>query len=346
MKDRVVKLGLIGCGAIARQYHVPSLVNTPGCRVVAVCDLIRERADWAGSQFGLGPDRCFTDADELLSIPEIEGVVILTPNYNHCEMTVKAASYHKHVFITKPMARDTKECEKMIEACKNSGVQLFVSFMHRYLTGIREAREMIKRGDIGSVQMVRVLNAPGATSTVSSWFYRKENVGGGCVMDIGVHGIDIVRYLIGDITKVLYARTGRFQDRIFTDGQWVEPDNEDHAVAVYQTESGCLVNQVISWHHWSPADRFSMEVFGDKGTIMIRGAMGTLTVFRKDSEMQSAWLSPQIPYKMLGIEQHEAFCNMIRSGSSADPDGNEGLACIKVAKAVYEAEESGKEISL
>ena len=106
MKDRVVKLGLIGCGAIARQYHVPSLVNTPGCRVVAVCDLIRERADWAGSQFGLVPDRCFTDADELLSIPEIEGVVILTPNYNHCEMTVKAASYHKHVFITKPMARD------------------------------------------------------------------------------------------------------------------------------------------------------------------------------------------------------------------------------------------------
>ena len=127
MKDRVVKLGLIGCGAIARQYHIPSLVNTPGCRVVAVCDLIRERADWAGSQFGLGPDRCFTDADELLSIPEIEGVVILTPNYNHCEMTVKAASYHKHVFITKPMARDTNECEKMIEACKNSGVQLFVN---------------------------------------------------------------------------------------------------------------------------------------------------------------------------------------------------------------------------
>lgn len=346
MKDRIVKLGLIGCGAIAKQYHIPSLLNTPGCSVVAVCDLIQERAEYAAAKFGLEADRCFTDAEDLLSIPEIEGVVILTPNYNHCEMTVRAAAHHKHVFITKPMARDAAECMQMIEACKEAGVQLFVSFMHRYLTGIREAKEMIARGDIGNVQMVRVLNAPGATSTVSSWFYKTENVGGGCVMDIGVHGIDIVRYLIGDIEKVLYARTGRFQDRIFTDGQWVEPDNEDHAVAVYRTTTGCLVNQVISWHHWSPADRFSMEVFGDKGTIMIRGAMGTLTVFRKDSELKSAWLSPQIPYKMLGIEQHEAFCNMIRSGGKAYPDGYEGLACIKVAKAVYEAEKMGREVSL
>lgn len=342
--DRIVKLGLIGCGAIAKQYHIPSLRKTPGCKVVAVCDIIPERADAAGKIFGLDKDHCFYEAEGLLNLSEVEGVIILTPNYNHCEMTVRAAQHHKHVFVTKPMSRSVDECMKMINACKENNVQLFVSFMHRYLTGIREAKEMIERGDIGNVQMVRVLNAPGATSTVSEWFYKKENVGGGAVMDIGVHGIDIVRYLIGDISEVLYGNTGRFQDRIFTDGKWVEPDNEDHAVAVYKTKTGCIVNQVISWHHWSPADRFSMEIFGDKGTIMIRGSVGTLNVFRKYKDV--GWFSPQIPYTLLGIEQHESFVNMIRVNGKAYPDGNEGLACIKVAKAVYQSEQEGRSVKL
>lgn len=344
--DKIVKLGLIGCGAIAKQYHMPALLRTPGCKIVAVCDIIPERADYAAKFFGLDQSRSYYEAEGLLNLDEVDAVIILTPNYNHCEMTVRAAEHYKHVFVTKPMARSESECKRMIEACSDKGVQLFVSFMHRYLTGIREAKEMISRGDIGKVQMVRVLNAPGATSTVSEWFYKKENVGGGAVIDIGVHGIDIVRYLIGEIKQVIHSTTGRFQDEIFTDGKWVKPDNEDHAVAVYETESGCIVNHVISWHHWSMADRFSMEIFGDHGTIMIRGAMGTLTVFRKDSLFGPAWISPQIPYKLLGIEQHESFVNMIRTGKPVYPDGKEGLACIRVVNAIYESERLGGTVSI
>ncbi len=337
--EKLVKLAVIGCGAIAKQYHMPALKAVRECRVVAVCDLIPERAGQAAEYFGIPKDRVFTEARLLLEIEEIQGIVILTPNYNHCELTELAASYKKHVFITKPMARDVEECRRMIDACRANGVELFVSFMHRYLMGIEEAKQMIRSGYIGKIDMVRVLNAPGATSTVSKWFYKKENVGGGAVMDIGVHGIDMVRYLIGEIGEVLYADTGRFCDTVMSNGELVRPDNEDHATVVYRTKSGVLVNQIISWHHWSTADRFSMEIFGEEGSIFLRGTMGMLTVAKVRPGEQANWVSLELPYVPFGSKQHEDFVKMIRDGGRADPDGNEGLACIRVAKAIYEAAE-------
>lgn len=334
-----IKLGIIGCGAIAKQHHMPVLKSIDECQITAVCDLIPERAAYAADFFGISRERAFTKAEELLKLEEIQGVVILTPNYNHCEMTELAASHKKHVFCTKPMARNVEECQRMIDVCEKNNVQLFVSFMHRYLNGIAEAKHLIETNYIGDVQMVRVLNAPGATSTVSSWFYKKENVGGGCVMDIGVHGIDLVRYLFGDIDQVLYADTGCFRTEIEGDEGTIYPDNEDHAVVVYKTKTGAVIDQMISWHHWTTADRFSMEIFGSRGTILLRSTMGQLVVAKVKPGEGANWVSQEIKYNPLGDRQHRDFINMIRTGSKADPDGYEGLACVKIAKAVYEAAE-------
>lgn len=341
-----IKLGIIGCGAIAKQYHMPALKALEGCAVVAVCDLIRERAQYAAGYFGIPDDRVFTDADELLQIDEIEGVIILTPNYNHCPMTEMVASRKKHVFVTKPMARNSEECRRMIAACESNGVQLFVSFMHRYLSGIEEARRLIAEKYIGNINLVRILNAPGATSTVSKWFYKKENVGGGAVMDIGVHGIDIVRYLLGGVDRVLYANVGRFKDTVVSNGETIYPDNEDHAAAVYQLKSGAIVNQVISWHHWSTADRFSMEIFGDEGSIFLRGTMGMLTVAKVRPGEPVSWVSKELPFVPMGEKQHQDFIDMIRTGGKAYPDGAEGLACIRVAEAIYQSAEQGCEVGV
>ena len=340
MKNELVKIGIIGCGAIANQYHMPALQELPDCQVVAVCDLIPERARAAAARFGLHADRTFTKAEDLLALAEIQGVLILTPNYNHCSLTELAAEYKKHVFVTKPMARNLEECRRMIRACNKNGVQLFVSFMHRYLLGIEQTRRLLQEKAIGTIQMVRVLNAPGATSTVSKWFYDKENVGGGCVIDIGVHGIDLVRYLIGEIEEVTFADMGRFRDTIVTEGEEVHPNNEDHATVVYKTDTGATVEQMISWHHWSNADRFSMEIFGDKGSIFLRDPMGIVNLCQIQPGKNAVWTSLQIPYEKLGAAQHERFLDMIRNGKKADPDGRQGMSCIRVVRAVYQAYES------
>jgi len=346
MPKENVKIGLIGCGAIANQYHMKVLLATPMCQVVAVCDLIQERADFAGEFFGLSQERIFLDAEKLLSLDEVDGVVILTPNYNHCEMTELAAKHKKHVMVTKPMARNVEEGQRMIKACKEAGVVLYVSFMHRYLNGIKEAKKLIDDGVIGKVEMARVLNAPGATSTVSKWFYKKENVGGGCVMDIGVHGIDITRYLVDEIDTVLFARIGSFRTSVESNGEIVIPDNEDNANVIYHTKSGVIVEQTISWHHWSPADRFSMEIFGSEGTVMLRGGMGTVSVCSKKFEDPGLWISPVIEYEKLGYVQHNEYINAILVNIKKYPNGEEGLQSLKVAKAIYEASERNTSINV
>ena len=341
MKKDIVKIGVIGCGAIANQYHMPALKSLPDCEVVAVCDWIPERAKAAADYFGLPQNRAFTEDEALLALDEIQGVLILTPNYNHCEVTELAASWKKHVFVTKPMGRTLDECRRMMKACQDNGVQLFVSFMHRYLLGIAETRRLVQENAIGKIEMVRILNAPGATSTVSKWFYDEKNVGGGCVIDLGVHGIDLVRYLIGEIDEVTFADMGRFRDTIFTDGEYVHPNNEDHAIAIYKTRSGATVNHMISWHHWSNADRFSMELFGEKGSIFLRDPMGIVNVCKVEPGKPATWVSLQLPYEKLGVEQHECFLEMIRTNGTANPGGTDGLACIRVDRAIYQAITTG-----
>ena len=330
-----VKIGIIGCGAIARQYHMPALRQAPSCKVVAVCDLIPERAIFAAEMFGLREEDTYLDAEKLLKREDVEAVIILTPNYNHCELTVLAANHKKHVFITKPMGRNLEECRRMEAACKDNGVKLVVSFMHRYLTGIAEAKRLIEEGYIGKVEMARVLNAPGATSTLSEWFYSRENVGGGCVIDIGVHGIDLVNYLIGKVDTVLYADIGRYRKTVISNGKEIEPDNEDHASVIYRTENGVTVNHLISWPHWSIADRFSMEIFGSNGSIFLRGAMGTLTVCRADGKTAPVWMTPQIRHEPIGINHHEAFADVIINDKKEKPGASDGSACIKVVEEIY-----------
>lgn len=334
-----VNVGIIGCGAIAKQYHMPALRQSPSCNVAAVCDLIPEKAEYAANFFGLDPDRTYLDAGEMLKREDIEAVIILTPNYNHCELTVLAANHKKHVFVTKPMGRNLSECRQMEEACEKNGVKLVVSFMHRFLTGIAEAKRLIEEGYIGTVESARVLNAPGATSTLSKWFYSKENVGGGCVIDIGVHGIDIVNHLIGKVDKVLYADTGRYRESVISNGETVYPDNEDHANVIYRTENGVTVSHMISWPHWSIADRFSMEIFGSNGSIFLRGAMGTLTVCHKEGDSAPVWMTPETKHEPLGVNQHEAFADVILNDKPAVPGAKDGIACIEVVEKIYKAAE-------
>ena len=121
------------------------------------------------------------------------------------------------------------------------------------------------------------------------------------MIDIGVHGIDLVNYLIGKVDTVLYADIGRYRKTVISNGKEIEPDNEDHASVIYRTENGVTVNHLISWPHWSIADRFSMEIFGSNGSIFLRGAMGTLTVCRADGKTAPVWMTPQIRHEPIGI---------------------------------------------
>ena len=127
-----IKVGIIGCGGIANQKHFPAL-KALGNRVeiVAFCDIIKERAEKAAAEFGTPDAKVFTDYRDLVAIPEIESVHVLTPNVSHCELTVAALDAGKNVLCEKPMAATPADAQKMLDAQKRSGKILTIGYQNR-----------------------------------------------------------------------------------------------------------------------------------------------------------------------------------------------------------------------
>ena len=202
--EKKVGVAIIGCGAIST-YHMDALRLIPEARIVVCCDIVRERAEQAAA----GAADVTADYAKAIDRSDVDLVFVLTPNYLHREIAVYAAQKGKHVFVQKPFAMDSQQCRDIICAAEQNHVKLFVSFMHRYFEESRWAKEYIASGKLGQIYMAHIRNSlPG--SNYSTWQYDSALCGqGGAILDVGVHGIDLVRYLLGEIEQVVFASKGQ-----------------------------------------------------------------------------------------------------------------------------------------
>lgn len=149
---------------------------------------------------------------------------------------------------------------RIIAAARRAGVHLQVSFMHRYFEEVVRTRELLADARLGPVFAIRMRNAtPGADW--NDWFFFKDRVGGGVVLQLGVHGIDLIRYVIGEIESVTARVANLRRERRLADGRTVKPDNEDHAHAIYRLDGGALASHEISWSEVHGCDRFRLEIY-------------------------------------------------------------------------------------
>jgi len=138
--ERIVNVGIIGCGGIANGKHLPSLKALPNVRLVAFCDLIEERAKKAKDEYGTEDALVCTDYKELLKDDNIEVVHVLTPNRSHADITVDALNAGKHVMCEKPMAKTADDAKRMVEAARASGKKLTIGYQHRHNAESRFAK--------------------------------------------------------------------------------------------------------------------------------------------------------------------------------------------------------------
>jgi predicted dehydrogenase len=335
--DRI-GVGIIGAGGIARTYHVPALLSLPQALITAICSRTLADAEQLGARAGTAWTG--TDPEALLARSDVEAVLILTPNYTHLEMVRLAAAARKPMLLQKPMGRTASECREMIAAAAATRTPLVLSFMHRYLPEVQQARRFISEGLIGAVQTVRVRNAPGSTSTIRDWFYSRELVGGGCALDIGVHGIDLLRYLVGEVEEVLSATIRTFRAEVEAGGRRIRPDNEDFAIATYRLAGGALASHEISWSHRSPVDRFSLEIYGSEGSLVLRTGLGPLAVF--SSKFGPDWVVPRLTDPPMGEAHHRAFLAAARGEGPAEPSGADGLRAVQVVESLYKQASRGE----
>ncbi len=252
--SRTVKVGIIGCGGIANGKHMPSLKKLPNVEMVAFCDIIKERAEKAAKEFGTPDAKVYGDYKELLKDESIEVIHVCTPNRSHSFITVDALDSGKHVMCEKPMAINSAEAKKMIDAAKRSGKKLTIGYQSRQRANSRYLKDEAEAGTFGDIYFAKAHAI--RRRAVPTWgvFLNKEEQGGGPLIDIGTHALDLTlwvmnnykpKYCVGTTYHALNNQTDTGNDW----GNW-DPEKftvEDCAFGFVVMENGATVILESSW---------------------------------------------------------------------------------------------------
>ncbi len=336
-----VRVGVIGAGEISK-YHLGGLASVEGAEVVVIADRSPARAAERARQFGV-PEvaddwRCVIERRDL------DAVIVATPDETHPEIVLAAIETGKSILVQKPIATSLAAALPVVERARLAGVILSVSFMHRHFEEIVALHDLLDRGVLGRPLTARIRNAtPGPTW--GPWFYRPPHEGiGGVVIQLGVHGIDLLLHLLGPIRSVRACTATLVPERRFVDGSRVAVEVVDHAVATYEFVSGALASHEMSWAEVAGTDRFRLEVYGSDGTAWTRSPTNGLAVHATSLGSPRGWFSPDLPTEPLGARHHRSFIAQVRGDEPPDGTDLDGLAGLEIIEAVHRAATEGREV--
>lgn len=354
-----IKTGVIGLGGIARYAHLLALKEmTDRVKVVAICDINPEKFEGIEEILGYEVEKKYEHYQDLLKDKEVEAVHILTPNYLHSIITVEALNMGKHVFCEKPDAINTVEVEKMQEAAKKSDKMLMVMRNNRYHTNSQYLKKFVEEGKAGEIYAgrcgwTRRRGIPGK----GGWFTTKSQSGGGPLIDLGVHMIDLAIYLMGNPVPVsvsgsTYCKFANAQDIAASDHSAFGEkksggtfDVEDLAMGFIKFDNGACLQIEFSWaSNTEKPDDIFVELRGTKagfkwtpGHYTIYGEdNGFLTDNKNASEDKSSGHKNNIKH----------FYDCILNGEKPKFVIKQGVDMIKILEAIYKSAETNREILL
>ena len=249
-----VRIGIIGCGGIANGKHMPSLSKLPNVEMVAFCDIIEQRAIDAKAKYGTPDAAVYTDYKELLADQTIDVVHVCTPNRSHSFITVDALESGKHVMCEKPMAINSAEAKKMLDAAARTGKKLTIGYQSRQAAGAQYLKKEAEDGTFGEIYYAKATAL--RRRAVPTWgvFLNEYEQGGGPLIDIGTHSLDLTLWLM-DNYKPKYC-VGTSYHKLNKDtnqgnawGNW-DPEKftvEDSAFGFIVMENGATINLESAW---------------------------------------------------------------------------------------------------
>ena len=252
------KFGIIGCGGIANQKHMPALAEfSDELEMVAFCDLIPERAAAAAQKYGTADAKVYTDYRKLLEDKSIDVVHVLTPNVSHCELTVAALEAGKHVLCEKPMAATYADAKLMYDTAKRTGKLLTIGYQYRHWPIHQEMKRYCEAGLLGEIYYGEATAMRRRGVPTHGVFLSKEQQGGGPLIDCGCHALDLTLWMMNNyepvsVTGVAFEKLGKLlspKEQGNGRGVW---DNEhfeveDSAFGFIRMKNGALVNLRAAW---------------------------------------------------------------------------------------------------
>jgi predicted dehydrogenase len=323
-------IAIIGAGFIAG-YHIEGLAGLEQAKVRVIASRTLASAQALAAKHGIA--QATADITAALARPDIDAVIITTPDDTHEQIALAAAAAGKAILLQKPMAPTSTSCRRIIAAAADAGVSLEVSYMHRHFEETLEAERLLRDKVIGEVRSVRMRNAtPGPDW--ADWFFDRRRVGGGVVLQLGVHGIDLIEHLFGEIVSVAARVKTLVPKRRLADGRLVTVENADSAWALYELASGVVASHEMSLIEVQGCDRFRLEIYGTAGTIWLRSERGRLAVFAPQALGRSDWITPDLPLPPPGRRQHQRWLDSLTGAAGSEGTAEAGLRGVRVAEAI------------
>ena len=343
-----IRIGIIGAGNIAQNSHIPAYLKQSDAEIVAVCDLKLDRAKEVAAKHNI--QYAVGSIEELVAIDEVDAVSVCTWNNAHASAAIAAANAGKHVLCEKPMAMNVEEAEAMKEAAEKNNIVFMMGFTNRFRADSQVIKEIADSGKLGEIYYAKAgwLRRRG---TPLGWFTDLSKSGGGPVIDIGVHAIDLTWYFMGkprpvSVTACTYDKIGDYKTKGVSRWEALDTDNlvfntEDSASGFIKFENGASMSFDVSWAINGKDTGIFSDIFGTK-------AGASLNPFIIYGEEQGYLMdsSPVIEPQDTFANEIRHFLDCIKTGQEPMASANDGVIIQKILNGIYDSAKEGKEIIL
>lgn len=357
-----MKIGIIGCGGIANGKHMPSLSQIEGVKLVAFCDLIEERAKSAAEKYGAQGAQVCTDYNELLKNPEVQVVHVLTPNINHSEISCAAMRAGKDVMCEKPMAINSAEAKKMIDCRNETGRKLSIGYQNRFRPECLYLKRCCENGELGEIYYARAQAV--RRRAVPTWgvFLDAEKQGGGPLIDIGTHALDLTLWCMDNyepemVVGTVYRKLGDRENSANIWGSW-DPKKytvEDSAFGFVRMKNGATVYLESSWAlNTLLVDEAKTILCGTEGGAdMLGGKDAPLRLngekYSKTYETYPGLATGEVAYYKgtssdPGVAEAQSWIDYLRGEGELVTKPEQAYVVTRILEAIYESGRTGKPV--
>lgn len=346
----MVKWGVIGAGGIARRRTIPEgIAKAKNAELVAVMDIDEKITKDVADEYKV---KAYTKEEELLDDKNVQAVYIATPVNLHCKQIIAAANKEKHILCEKSMAMTVEECEKMIKVCRDANVKLGLGYMMRFHTIHTKIKEMIQQGLLGRIVMARAQLSCWYPEIQGAWRQKKELGGGGSLIDMGIHCIDLLEFILDSKVAEVSCFTGNLIQKY---------EVEDTAIVMMRFENSA---QGVVDNCFSIPDESSknmLEIYGTNGSVLCKGTIGqgdggeaisyieeVGKQYGADQKREPVSSSKMINPKPINTYQAEIehFSDCIINDTEPSISGEDGMWSQRVGLACYESASTGKVVKI
>ncbi len=358
--EKKLRVGIIGCGGIANNKHMPSLAKISQVEMVAFCDISREKAEDAARKFGTQDAVAYEDYTELLKDKSIDVVHVCTPNRSHSSITVDVLEAGKHVMCEKPMAKTTVEARSMLEASKRTGKKLTIGYQNRFRGDSRYLHEICENGDLGEIYFAKAHAI--RRRAVPTWgvFLNEFEQGGGPLIDIGTHALDLTLWMLNNykpkyVVGNVYHKLSSKENAANAWGPW-DPKKftvEDSAFGFITMENGATIILESSWA------LNSLDIAEAQTTLCgTEGGADMKDGLRINGENLSRLYETKVDFNTGGVDFYEGssedpadmeargWIDCILNDSEPVVKPEQALVVTEILEAIYESSRTGKPVYL